>query len=208
MSTTVAEPKKIQTLRERVAKHTADAEAEQAELVRLTDERRKLMSLRNPRGRRIVAQLKATERRLRTARERQERAETALEDAQRAQLKIVTTPEFTVRAGVSTVAFPECQLELERRDHGRITVWAQDTPCSRIKLGIIYRDGTGWSATPYKRRAAGGYETTSDQFVGDHFPTRTGKHTQVYALAYLVARAAGISSSAATYELKYEGVSA
>src|SRR3954451_13512209 len=80
MNSTIT-PSKIRQLQERVAKHTETVAAEQAELVRLTDERRKMMSVRTPRGRKIQRDLRATERRLHTARERLQRAEQTLEAA-------------------------------------------------------------------------------------------------------------------------------
>lgn len=111
--------------------------------------------------------------------------------------KTIVTPEFKCgRMIKATVGEAIVTLEGSGGDY---SVSLQVAACLSVKIGRISRDGTGWIAW---------FENDNDAvptFQGDHFPTRTGKHTQTYALCYLVARAAGFSSSDATYNLQYEG---
>jgi hypothetical protein len=114
--------------------------------------------------------------------------------------KTITTPEFKV-GGPIKATVPGCIVTLEG-EQGYYDVSVQVAPCLPMKVGRIYKDGTGWTAFFANDKGA------APSFTGDHFPVRTGKHTQTYALCYLIARTVGFSSSDATYNLQYEGVRA
>lgn len=118
--------------------------------------------------------------------------------------KTITTPTFTIRSGYAgiTVTIPGHVVTLFGGE-GEYEVHLQTAPCLTKKIGRVSKDGTGWTAF----QAEGG-KGVMPSFVGDHFPTRTGKHTQMYAICVLVALAAGMSATAATYDLRYEGVRA
>jgi hypothetical protein len=194
-----------------VAKWEQECTDRQAELVSATDACRSMMSLRSPRGRDLKARKQAAERRLATARYRLTDAEKALEQAVAEQaepkakpepkVKTLEVPTFKVRGTYATVQISEQQVHLvPNPEHGCWEVEVQTAPCTRTRIGSIEREGTGWTA----RSAV----DLSGFFRGDHFPTRTGKHTRTYAVAFLIAVAAGQTRHDATYNLRYDGVSA
>jgi hypothetical protein len=119
--------------------------------------------------------------------------------------KIVTVPEFTV-GGMITATVPATELRLERHRYGT-KVFCQKEGYYEVELGVISADGGGWTAMPTWTKIVGS-DRPRPEFFGSHYPRRTGKHTQTYALAYLLARAAGFSHDAAAYDVRYEGVSA
>jgi hypothetical protein len=123
--------------------------------------------------------------------------------------KTTTVPEFTVRggSGIIAVTIPAQQVELEEYDGGAYRVHVRWPGGTDKQIGFIYREGTGWTATARVQDPSGG-KMDGPVFKGDNFPTRTGKHTQRYALAFLLAIAAGLDRTAGVYGIRYEGVQA
>lgn len=114
--------------------------------------------------------------------------------------KTITTPEFTCGGAIPATVAPQT-VTLDGSDgYYKVAVMRNDVP---MVIGRIYKDGTGWTA-----HFAGDKEGTMPTHTGDHYPTRTGKHTQTFALCHLIARVVGFSSSHASYSLRYDGVRA
>jgi hypothetical protein len=113
----------------------------------------------------------------------------------------VTVPAFEVRKNLVSIAVREHTVTLVKLSpsHPYYGVYLHPSSYAMVQptyIGTIERQGTGWDAD----YTFGMGET--QEFHGDYYPVRTGKHTQRFALSFLIACAAGFGN--ASNDIRYD----